>query len=236
MMNTVGKIIELDFRFEELNVELKKVINLMGFEGLNMDQLPAPFNEYLFRGITFAKELSDIRCVFKVIDDIELQGRKNSIVACGQELMVGRTIRNELEDSLKLAFFICTAGATYSERSKELLHGEDLALGYVFDLLGSAIVERVGDKVQDYIKNEMALQGYQITNRYSPGYCHWDVSEQQKLFEIMNENTCGVSLTASSLMLPIKSISGIIGIGEQVVYRDYLCALCQIKNCLYGGA
>ena len=44
-------------------------------------------------------------------------------------------------------------------------------------------------------------------------------------------NTCGVRLTDSSLMVPIKSVSGIIGIGEKVRKLDYTCGLCDSKKC-----
>ena len=43
--------------------------------------------------------------------------------------------------------------------------------------------------------------------------------------------TCGVSLTESSLMVPIKSVSGIIGLGPQVRHLDYTCGLCDFKQC-----
>jgi len=37
-------------------------------------------------------------------------------------------------------------------------------------------------------------------------------------------------------MDPIKSVSGIIGIGENVRFNPYTCNLCDNKNCIYGNA
>jgi hypothetical protein len=34
-------------------------------------------------------------------------------------------------------------------------------------------------------------------------------------------------------MLPIKSISGVIGAGEKVKRMDYLCDRCGVKDCTY---
>jgi hypothetical protein len=34
-------------------------------------------------------------------------------------------------------------------------------------------------------------------------------------------------------MEPVKSISGIIGIGENVRRRPYTCNLCDLKDCIY---
>jgi len=70
--------------------------------------------------------------------------------------------------------------------------------------------------MQGDLEKNMRDSGKKITNRYSPGYCGWDVTEQHKLFQLMPENYCGIKLTPSALMDPVKSISGIIGIGKML--------------------
>ncbi|MHB8579979.1 MAG: vitamin B12 dependent-methionine synthase activation domain-containing protein [Ignavibacteriaceae bacterium] len=79
----------------------------------------------------------------------------------------------------------------------------------------------------------MLKRGMKITNRYSPGYCNWNVSEQHLFFSLLPQNFCGITLTESSLMLPVKSISGIIGIGSNVKYSKYFCDKCGVKDCTY---
>jgi len=73
----------------------------------------------------------------------------------------------------------------------------------------------------------MAQTGLKITNRYSPGYCGWVTSEQHKLFALLPKDICSIRLTESSLMLPIKSVSGFIGIGPNVRFNPYTCQLCE---------
>jgi len=94
-------------------------------------------------------------------------------------------------------------------------------------------VESVANQVQDHIRQLADQSGLKITNRYSPGYCKWDVSEQQKLFQLFPENCCGITLSESSLMSPIKSISAVLGIGSSVAYQEYTCEICSMKECLY---
>ena len=72
---------------------------------------------------------------------------------------------------------------------------------------------------------------YKTTNRYSPGYCGWNVSDQQKLFALLPKNFCGVSLNENSMMLPVKSISAVIGIGKTVEKKDYQCSICDVEFC-----
>jgi len=91
------------------------------------------------------------------------------------------------------------------------------------------------DKIQEQLKAFMELQGLKITNRYSPGYCGWDIKEQANLFGLLPEKFCGIRLSDSMLMKPIKSVSGIIGIGRDVNYDQYTCSYCRDVNCLYRG-
>jgi cobalamin-dependent methionine synthase I len=87
--------------------------------------------------------------------------------------------------------------------------------------------------MQEDLAEKMSKEGFKITNRYSPGDCGWPVTDQQKLFTLFPENFCGISLSESSLMHPIKSVSGIIGIGQHVRKTAYACDLCEMDTCVY---
>jgi hypothetical protein len=64
--------------------------------------------------------------------------------------------------------------------------------------------------------NLLIDSGLLVVVRFIPGYCNWLLSDQQKLFELIGGNNCGVKLTESSLMILIKSVSGVIGVGAEV--------------------
>jgi cobalamin-dependent methionine synthase I len=118
-------------------------------------------------------------------------------------------------------------------RSRAAMKEGDLLTGYIYDVIGSEIADAAADLMQESLKEAMASEGRKITNRYSPGYCGWDVAEQHKLFQLMPDNYCGIKLNTSALMDPEKSISGFIGIGEHVRYNQYTCGLCDMKDCIY---
>ena len=219
---------ELKFRFDELTIDRQRLARLFGYDNI---QLPEPFSTYLDLVSQDCLFVNDIRATYCIIDQIEL--KKDTLIANNLEFRVGKTILEELDGSEQIAFFVCTAGKTISERSAALLKGENPVLGYVYDAMGSEIVEAVSEKVQAVIKAEADKKGLKITNSYSPGYCHWGVADQQKLFSILGKNPSGVSLTDSSLMNPVKSISGLIGIGKNVAFHDYECSLCDMENCAY---
>lgn len=221
---------EIKFDFEGLVVDKGKISRFLGYEG---SELPEPFAAYLEQALTDCYSLEDIAGTYQIFDEVALDEAGKSMVVNQMEFQIGRTIGKELRGTEKSAFFVCTAGNTISSKSLKLLHGDDPALGYVYDVLGNSVVEAVGDRLQEIIKQEVSEQGMKITNRYSPGYCHWDIMEQHKIFSLLGDRPSGVELTSSFLMQPVKSISGVIGIGGDVRYRDYPCVLCNLKNCVY---
>lgn len=219
---------EISYSLSELTIDVEYLSAMLGFPD---GDLPEPFGEYVAQAIQEAESLCDIRGAFCVSENCEFSANKNHILVEGLEFGIGKTVAKELRNSTSVAFFICTAGEGISRRSQELLSGDDPVLGYVFDLLGSIIVESATDLLQADIKRMALSEGLQITNRYSPGYCKWNVADQHKLFSFFPLNCCGIRLTDSALMHPIKSVSGIIGLGADVSFRDYTCDLCSQVGC-----
>jgi len=223
------EIRESRFEFSELAVDLRNLNAILGYPD---SPLPPPFDEYLEEALEFAANLTDIRAAWRIVGDIHIDPTAGSLIAGGQTFRTGKTVCKELRNSEEMLFFVCTAGRSISEMSTFLLHGDDPAKGYIYDQVGIFLAEAVGDRLQQIVKAELAA-GKMITNMYSPGYCHWDVSDQHRLFELFPPAPCGVTLTDSALMDPVKSVSGVIGIGKSVSYREYPCALCLSLNCIY---
>ncbi|TKG94608.1 hypothetical protein EYV94_11710 [Puteibacter caeruleilacunae] len=216
---------------DELAIDRKSIARLLGFE---TEQLEQPYLDMVEQELQLAKsyvriEGGVVQSEQKLVVDV-----KQGIVAVnGVSFNVGRQVAGYLKKSEQAILFVCTAGKDISDRSKELMNKGDLVEGFIVDILGSVIVEAGMDAIHEQLKQEFQTTGLAVTNRYSPGYCSWDVAEQHKLFSLMPDNFCDITLTESSLMEPVKSVSGIIGIGEHVRFRKYACEECNSKNCIY---
>jgi len=177
--------------------------------------------------------MGDIRAEYRTFNNITFEREQNSIEVEGVVFNVRPIVYRQVKDADEVALFICTAGPAIGEMSRRSMKEGDLLRGYIYDVIGSEVVENAADRMQEELKAEVASRGKKITNRFSPGYCGWDVAEQRKLFTFFMENFCGITLTESALMNPVKSVSGIIGIGKDVKYASYQCHVCDDKNCLY---
>ena len=144
---------------------------------------------------------------------------------------MGNIILRQLRGSEAFALFICTSGLEFEAYQQRLKEQGDMVRVFIADALGSVIAEKCADQMEKALQESIDKLGWMHTNRFSPGYCGWHVSQQQLLFPLFQGHTCGVKLTDSSLMIPIKSVSGIIGLGEKVRKLEYTCGLCDFKQC-----
>ena len=175
----------------------------------------------------FEQELTYQKLQIPSLEIYEAMGYKDSM----PDGMVIEEI-NTLRGSEAFAFFTATAGVEFEEFQHLLQQEDDMVKIYIADSLGSIIAEKAADCMEEELAVFIEKRGWKHTNRYSPGYCGWHVSEQQKLFSLFPvASPCGIQLTDSSLMIPIKSVSGIIGVGSHVRKLEYTCGLCTFENC-----
>lgn len=141
----------------------------------------------------------------------------------------GKIITRSLRNSRQIAIFVATAGLEYEALVHDVKSENDCTSLFILDSIGTCIAESVGEYMEKKLQDEIGDISH--TNRFSPGYCGWNIIEQQKLFKLLPSGICDVTLSDSSLMYPIKSISGFIGIGEDVITHIYSCQICKMENC-----
>jgi hypothetical protein len=210
-------------------VDPDSILTLLGTESGKVD---AHTVELIGLTISKCREVMAPQAGYARFGATDLQAR-DEIEMAGTRFRTGKIIRKLLAKSEEYAFFAATAGPGPENLSRSLIGGGHYLEGYITDLVGSGIVEEVASLLHRHIGEEASSSGLKVTNRYSPGYCSWDVSEQQKLFSLLPSGCCGITLSDSSLMSPIKSISGIIGIGSSVDYSEYICEICSMKDCVF---
>jgi hypothetical protein len=220
----------LDINFSDLNINTAQIEGSMGYkEGESQETI----SEMIQKVLKDAGSICQVKAEYAVYpimkaNEVEKTIEINNVVFNLKKIVFGQIKRAD-----SVAVFLCTAGKEIGIRSREAMKEGDLLTGYIYDVVGSEIADSAADIMQNRLREKIAAEGKKITNRYSPGYCDWDVAEQHKLFQLMPGNFCGIRLNSSALMDPEKSVSGFIGIGENVRYNEYTCGLCDMKDCIY---
>ncbi|MFH1745512.1 MAG: vitamin B12 dependent-methionine synthase activation domain-containing protein [Planctomycetota bacterium] len=146
-------------------------------------------------------------------------------------LAIGKTVRVQLRGCLAIAAFVVTIGDRLETEARRLMQAGQPLEGYVLDAVGSLAAEATADVLEKRVAAAVTVMDWKITNRFSPGYCSWETADQRALFKLFPERPVGVTLSKSALMTPIKSISGLIGLGADVEYRPYPCEFCTLTTC-----
>lgn len=103
------------------------------------------------------------------------------------------------------------------------------------NILGQLLLDELGNSALDasvrYLQSHISQKlGLKMICHMSPGQLDWSISQQRQLFSMFDdvESKIGVKLTDSLLMIPRKSVSGIMFPTETPFTS---CQLCQRRNC-----
>ena len=209
--------------FKELSFPLEQVARVMGYGEAMPDEM---IRDSVERILAQAALKATPSCYYSIVD-VELL--EKSIRVEGIEFETNKIIAKLLKGSDKVALFLASAGMGFEQWAHELKEQGDYLDVFIADSIGTCIVEQAGDYMERLVEKEIGTLKH--TNRFSPGYCGWHVSEQKKFFSLLPPGICDVTLRESCLMTPIKSISGIIGIGANVKAKVYSCNVCELEHC-----
>jgi hypothetical protein len=137
-----------------------------------------------------------------------------------------------------LALFAATLGSSLIAKSSELFAKGGPALGFMLDAVNSSGAERLGRLMGRQFLGllpESRNKGLKV-QYYSPGHCGWHISGQEKLFQALHPEEIGITLSASWAMRPVKSISGVLVVGDMKIHRFQpifsFCKQCKEHKCV----
>ncbi len=154
----------------------------------------------------------------------------NSKISVGELVFTSHKLAQVFSGCSQAAIFAVTIGEGLEKEVAQLTKSRAVLEASVLDAVGSVAVEKAADWLESVIKGIAATNDDKVGWRYSPGYCDWDITQQKELFRGLDSKSVGVNLTDTCLMVPRKSISGIIGMGKSCNTFS-ACRLCSRKNC-----
>jgi uncharacterized protein YlaI len=191
--------------------------------------VPPAIEEQIGAVLSELMDLVEIKAGFRIYDNVAVDSALIRIE--NAEFHTKKIIARAIRKASSMAIFTCTIGEAVSSWSTQLIKNNPLK-GYLADISASIMAEKTAERIQEEIEKYAREQASSISNRYSPGYCGWSVSDQHLLFSLLPENFCGITLNENALMHPIKSVSGIIAIGKEIVKNPYQCNICDITDCI----
>lgn len=134
-------------------------------------------------------------------------------------------LRKNLDQVERVFPFVITIGPALE---KEIERTSNILDQYSLDAIGNIALGKARQYLEDHIKTVYRIEKISFM---SPGSLKdWPLEEQKTLFSIIPaiEESIGVKLSESLLMIPKKSVSGIF---FQTEVSFYNCQLCPRKKC-----
>ena len=156
-----------------------------------------------------------------------IEKRTDENIAIDGVTFTSRVLCTNLNKAERVFPFIATCGREIDELN---LAGEDFLKQFWLDQIKETLLNCSTGYLKDYLHKRYALDK---TSGMSPGSGDvnvWPIEQQSSLFSLFGDvkKLIGVELTDSFLMIPNKSVSGII-FPTEIDFRS--CQVCHRKNC-----
>lgn len=170
--------------------------------------------------------------IIYTVKEIKTKEKQDIILENGISFSLG-SLHKAFNHSHCMTIFVATLGTEIDKEINGCLQSQKLLDAYLLDFIGSYIIEQIVDGFQKSMDKDIKGLGQKTTRRFSPGYCSWKLDQQKNIFNAVEGQRIGVQLSPGNLMVPKKSISGILGVIEedQILYNP--CLHCKKQNCDY---
>jgi hypothetical protein len=204
-----------------------------------LDPIPAQVDEKAFRrALRFSEDaagaaaaddilaaavpLLEPRAYFR--DDF-VEDRSEGGVTIGGRIFHSRLLRAHLNKIERVFPYLLTVGGGLEQAAAAQ---DDLYRQYAFEAAADLALHAAGARLEAHLRRVFGAGSLSAMN---PGSLEdWPIEEQKPLFDLLGEGASklGVRLTDSMLMMPRKSVSGILFAAEESFTS---CALCPRARC-----
>lgn len=150
--------------------------------------------------------------------------------------LFGPLIAKHLAGASDVVVAVCTVGDDLSLYASERFQSDPVR-SLALEGLAAAAAEALAEAACQYFETLAASEGLKASVPLNPGMIGWPLLEgQQQIFGLVDTQAIGVSLTPDGLMLPLKSLSLVVGFGRDIQDMGRTCDFCSMREtCRYGG-
>lgn len=123
----------------------------------------------------------------------------------------GRSLFERLAGCRRAVLFAATIGPGVEAWQADLMAAGEMTRGLLADACASSAAIALGMEMERVVTRWLKAEGLEATRRHAPGYGDWGLEAQAPLLRLLDAERIGITLTEDFLMVPAKTISGVIG-------------------------
>jgi len=171
-----------------------------------------------------AVQIAKPKAVCKVVyvEDID-----DDLVTISGTTFRSAIMASNFKDAHRMFAYVATCGAEVDLWSREQ---GDYFMSLWLDMIKEMILTDAMTQFADIVTGKYSIDRYSTMNPGSGDADVWPIAQQRPLFDLIGDvqKDIGVVLTDSFLMIPTKSVSGILFPSESGYVN---CEVCTRKNC-----
>ena len=169
-----------------------------------------------------------------VCERFPLSWSEESGFRAGMLRFTSRSLQRNLAGCREVFLFAATLGIavdTLIRRAAMM----DTAKGLVMQAVSAAAIEAYCDEENEKLRIQAEAEGLFLRPRFSPGYGDLSLDCQRNLLRVLQaQKTIGLTLTDSGMMVPVKSVTALIGISDiPISCHRQGCEACAKTDCAY---
>ncbi|HOO70722.1 MAG TPA: hypothetical protein PK926_03095 [Spirochaetota bacterium] len=125
-------------------------------------------------------------------------------------VFTGPGLERALGSPSKIIAYVLTLGDLSA-----LYRGKELLAQYLLDTWASLYCELAFREFYERIGLEYGAHKFFLSPRCSPGYADFGLGNQEGIFALLRPEKIGVALSSGLMMVPEKTVSGIIGVSDR---------------------
>lgn len=211
-----------------MEIDRSEVLRYLGYHGQTVDEVTEELVE------SCEKELmTAVRFRF-LMREYPLTLGEGGIVDITCFQTVSKNLSRNLTGCEKILLMAATLG-TEVDRLLARYGKYQVSRAVVLQAAATAFIEDCCDGLCAGWKEDYKEQGLYLRPRFSPGYGDFSIACQGLVLDALEAGKrIGITLTDSSLMLPSKSVTAVIGLGKQPLLCELKgCELCSRTDCAY---
>ena len=193
---------------DHLPLPVSRLLVLLRLGYRSATQVPEKITRLLDEEIAACAPLVKGRAVaasFEIVPEDE------ALAIGGRLRSASRSLRERLAGCRVAYLFAATIGDEVERRASSLSDSGEMTRSLLADAYGSAAAIALGLALEETVARDCAPHGLAATKRTAPGYGDFELEAQRPLVDLLNARAIGITVTEDFLMLPAKSISGVVG-------------------------
>lgn len=105
----------------------------------------------------------------------------------------------------------------------------------IYQAAAAAMIEAYCNEVNEAVRKKAELLGLYCRPRFSPGYGDFSIMHQRDFSRLLDTpRKIGLTVTESMLLVPIKSVTAVIGLSQKLTRcQQKDCEACGKMDCIY---